>query len=74
MQSVNTGGPCTLDITKSNTIAFPYNQQLLLAGIEQTMPRHAGAILKICEKHRLSDAFTVRRELVNFKKVGDGGW
>eukprot|EP00040_Diaphanoeca_grandis_P029821 m.175417 g.175417 ORF g.175417 m.175417 type:complete len:648 (+) comp31818_c0_seq1:216-2159(+) len=64
-------GPCTLDVTEKNILSYPsMSLDLLIDNIKTTVPLHVSTeVLAVCERHGLTDNFTIRHELVNFKKV-----
>ena len=65
-------GPCVLDVGLDNILGFSGFSSFETACLDlrSTLPPHVAAqVVALCEVHGVPDAFRVRRELVNFKKV-----
>ena len=68
----HSNGPCVLDVCEQNMKNFSgfSSSALAEADLHRDLPDDAAAVLACLEQHhKISAAFGVRRELVNFKKV-----
>jgi hypothetical protein len=66
------GGPCVLDANDSNMHNFAQGSfELIRKDLEATLDCSAdvAAVCSACEAVGITDAFAVRRELINYKKV-----
>ena len=71
VRDLKLSGGCTLDVTPANILTYSCSSAMVDRDLEATLPAAACAAVKsvLQQQHSLQNAFQVRRELCNFKKV-----
>lgn len=65
------GKPSVYDVTRTNILSYSQGAyRLVLADLQRVLPADAaGTAAAVCEAAGVADAYAIRRELVNLKKV-----